>query len=226
MAGWNREHARAALRHFLRSIENQARWWFVLKLPSEDPNSFASLLSLTDNELEKLMVACEFYREKDLAFRKDEFLSVLDSTELDIELDACMIKSLGMNKAHVIRVGSKVRLHVDYNNARQQFADPLETEARRPRLRGMVNWARFQLRSSLDSLLFDDGGKVKEEDEEDEEEDEEKEADIEDPLRLVLVETIKRYWTILSTNESCCLSGIKSIFYETTSTPGRWLCYY
>jgi len=138
MGGSDRERAKAALLQFLQSVEKENRWWFVLKLSDEDPNSLASLLGLTTEELDKFMLACGFCRTRDNGFKQDEFLSFVRGSGLDTEVDACYLSVYNMNKAHVIRIGTKERTHLDFLKARDQFADPDTTEARRPRFRGVV----------------------------------------------------------------------------------------
>lgn len=144
----NRERARDALKRFFESITGQARWWYVIKMDADEPDSLASLLGLTMDEFEKVFVAAGFFSRQGntLVYHASKFASFIDGERLKMEPDLSMLSLFGLNDAYVVSVGTPRKRNVDFINARLQFKTR-ETQARRPLLR--IDRQRHELRCRL-----------------------------------------------------------------------------
>jgi hypothetical protein len=86
------QQIRKHLANFFVSVSHQPRWWYVIKINSENQHSLSNLLGLTYEEYITVFEVAGFIRVKDpsqqqVEFRSDRFKSFIHEFKLHLEID-------------------------------------------------------------------------------------------------------------------------------------------
>jgi hypothetical protein len=153
------QQIRKHLANFFVSVSHQPRWWYVIKINSENQHSLSNLLGLTYEEYITVFEVAGFIRVKDpsqqqVEFRSDRFKSFIHEFKLHLEIDFSniVLDDQLVKRCYTVSVGTPQNEHVDIPIARNQF----KLIESRLRLKPRINIGHEQalLRSHLDFVLY------------------------------------------------------------------------